>query len=335
MTIGSVVVSNMDISFDEVITLENVYFAWRRFQRGKSQRMDVAVFERDLERNLLQLWSDLECGAYRHGAYQSFELKDSKRRRIDKATVRDRVVHEMLFRILQDIFEPRFISDSYSSRTGKGTLRALAKANMFLSPWRRGLVGWHAVVCDVRSFFATVPHSFLLERIAEQVKDSRLFTLLQDVIQSFSTMGTIGFGIPLGNVTSQIFANIVLHNLDWKAKMNLRLRRYIRYNDDVLVVIFGTRQAQQVGFILKDTVRTMGCDLKVNVISLEKRTRFDWLGAAHSFSGRCVRPASAKRIEKAIKKCSRRHERRYITTNIYRSMLTSYRAHEQAYSSFF
>ncbi|MBP9863909.1 group II intron reverse transcriptase domain-containing protein [Patescibacteria group bacterium] len=293
------------------------------------------MFERHLERNLFQLWSDLEGGTYRHGAYQSFELKDSKRRRIDKASVRDRVVHEFLFRFLQNIFEPRFIADSYSSRTGKGTLKALKKADAFLSRWRRGRIGWYAVICDVRSFFATVPHSVLLERIAEQVNDPRLFMLLKDVVESFSTVGTPGLGIPLGNVTSQIFANIVLHCFDWYVKRTLQLRRYIRYNDDILVVIFGVRQAERVGVMLKDAIQKMNLDLKVAVLPLETRTHFDWLGASHSISSRCVRRASKKRIEKAIKKGDRKHRRRYVTTNTYRNMLASYDAHEKAYDKFF
>src|SRR3989338_9476956 len=135
MTVGSIVESSMAIGFVDVVTFENLYVAWSRFRLGKNQRADVLVFERDLERNLLGLLCDLERGTYAHGAYQTFEIRDSKRRRIDKASVRDRVVHELLFRFLEMVYEPLFIFDSYSSRDGKGTLCALRRLDAFLKPW--------------------------------------------------------------------------------------------------------------------------------------------------------------------------------------------------------
>lgn len=323
----------MDIKFVEEVTFEKLVVAWRRFRLGKSRRTDVIAFERDLERNLSALLSDLERGTYRYGAYQSFELKDSKRRRIDKATVRDRIVHELLFRSLEVVFEPLFISDSFSSRTGKGTLCALARADEFLSPWRDGAPDWYAIVGDIRSFFASVPHDLLLALVTRRVNDPRLLDLLEEIIGSFSTPERLGYGIPLGNVTSQIFANIVLHELDWQAKMWLRLPRYLRYNDDILVIVRGCGQAENVGKVLQGKAQEMGFDLKVRALALTKGTRFDWLGATHHSPGRNVRRASAKRIVRALKKGIRQVRRRSITENTYRSMLTSYRAHMKAYGS--
>lgn len=323
----------MVIGFAEIVNFENLYAAWFRFRLGKSHRADVLVFERDLERNLLALLSDLERGTYAHGAYQTFELRDSKRRRIDKATVRDRVVHELLFRFLESVYEPLFIFDSYSSRDNKGTLCALARADVFLAPWREGSSGWYAIVADVRSFFASVPHPLLLALLARRVSDARIKVVLKSIIDSFSTGGRLGYSIPLGNVTSQVFANIVLHEIDHEAKFQLRLCRYMRYNDDILVVIHGFEEADKARYALCEVANILGLGLKVRIVKLAARTCFDWLGATYFQSGRKMRSDTVWHINRAFRRNGKRLARRHITENEYRSMVTSYLAHAKAYGT--
>ena len=192
---------------------------------------------------------------------------------------------------------------------------------------------WYAIICDVRAFFATVSHDLLLALVELRVKDSRLLALIKEVVCSFCTNDRQGQGIPLGNVTSQIFANIVLHELDRHAKAWLRLRRYLRYNDDILVIVRGDEWAEKNGQVIKNKAKSMGFDLKVRTLALTKRTHFDWLGATHFFLGRTVRRSSAKRAILALKRGNRKVRRRLITGNAYRSMLISYRTHMKSYGS--
>lgn len=135
-------------------------------------------FERHLEKNLLDLAVDLENRTYRHGSYQAFEIRDSKRRRIDKATARDRVVHELVFRYLERVFEPRFIADSFSNRQEEGTLEALRKLDEFLTPWRSGGSDWFVVIGDGNAFFGTISHKILLSCLSNLVTDRRVFELV-------------------------------------------------------------------------------------------------------------------------------------------------------------
>jgi retron-type reverse transcriptase len=323
----------MDISFNGLITFENIYKAWQRFRLGKSHRADVIMFERELEKNLLAILCDLKNGTYTHGGYQTFELRDSKRRRIDKASVRDRVVHELLFRFLETVFEPVFIFDSYSSRVGKGTLRALVRLEKFLAPWRNGLSNWYVVLGDVRSFFASIPHNLLLRLLLRRVLDARLLDLCEKVIRSFPTDGCLDYGMPLGNVTSQIFSNVVMHEFDWEVKERFRLRRYVRYNDDVVVAVRGLRSARDIKSIFHHIARAMGFDMKTQVVELNNQARFNWLGAMHFRFGRVLRADTSKRVHHSLRRARFRLKKRLITENLYRNQVVSYFAHTKNYAS--
>ena len=212
-------------------------------------------------------------------------------------------------------------------------IRFVAPEHTFLAPWREQSSGWYAVVADVRSFFASVPHSLLIELLAHRVSDTRLRSVLTSIIESFSTKGRPGFGIPLGNVTSQVFANIVLHELDREAKVHLLLRRYLRYNDDMVVVVYGFEEANKIRYALWGAMKKLGFDLKVKVVKLSSKKCFDWLGATHFQFGRKMRSDTVWRINRALQKNGKRLERRLLTENEYRNMVTSYLAHAKVYGT--
>lgn len=174
--------------FDRLVDLENIFFSWNEFRRGKADKLDVQLFERHLEDNIFQLAEDLVAGTYRHGPYHTFRICDPKPRTISKALVRDRLVHRLVFHELYEIFNPTFIYHSYSSRLGKGTHLAisnLARAARFLSHnYTRPI---YALKCDVKQFFATVSHQKLLQLIKNKIKDSRFLGLTEEIVKSFSS----------------------------------------------------------------------------------------------------------------------------------------------------
>lgn len=193
------------------------------------------AFERDLERNLFDIQDDLRAGEYRHGPYRAFTVHDPKARSIHKATVRDRVVHQAIVSVLEPMFDPRFIDDSFSCRLGRGTHAAVRRLRRFLWAASMGDRRTTSVLqCDIRSFFASVDHEVLLGLLHRCVRDARMFALLERIVRSFSM--TSGKGIPLGNLTSQLFANVYLHELDWFVKHELNERWYLRYCDDFAIV---------------------------------------------------------------------------------------------------
>lgn len=221
--------------FENIISLNNLFSAWYEFLRGKSRKPEVMEFSRNIEDNLFRLYYNLKEEKYQHGAYKSFFVFDPKKRHIHKAPVVDRVLHHAIVRVIEPIFDPRFVFDSYSCRVGKGVHIALERLHKF--GWRLSRNNtktvW-ALKCDVKNFFGSVDHEILKKLLARQVYDERALKLLAIVIDSFSTAPSKG--LPLGNLTSQLFANIYLNDLDQFVKMTLRAKYYIRYCDDFIIL---------------------------------------------------------------------------------------------------
>ena len=221
--------------FDWLVSAEHLLVSWNAFKRGKEGKRDVQAFACDLEENLLGLRDDLASGAYAHGGYVEFSVTDPKLRHIHKPSVRDRVVHHALTGFLTELYEPRFISDSYSSRKGKGTHAAVRRLHELC--WRESLHDARPVwvlKCDVRRFFDSVDHAVLLAILGRRIRCPRTLALLEGVVSSFETAP--GKGIPLGNLTSQVFSNIYLDRLDQFVKRELRVPCYLRYADDFALV---------------------------------------------------------------------------------------------------
>lgn len=170
-----------------------------------------------------------------HARYEAFIIQDPKQRHIHKATVRDRVVHQAIVTAIEPLFEPRFIHDSYSCRAGKGTHAGVGRLRSFLRQASRNNTRQvYVLKCDVRRYFASIDHEILLRLIERRVTDEQTLELVRAVLLSHGSEA--GRGIPLGNVTSQLFANIYLHELDWYVKQRLGVRYYARYCDDFVIV---------------------------------------------------------------------------------------------------
>lgn len=188
-------------------------------------------FEFHLEDNLFTLHRQLKSKKYQHQEYVSFYVRDPKLRHIHKASVRDRVVHQGLFRKLYLVFDKRFIFDSYSCRLQKGTHRGVFRLEEFVRKSSKNYkYPIYALQCDIKKFFASVNHDILLNLIRRLVADKNTLWLINEIINSFDR------GLPLGNVTSQLFANIYLNELDQFIKHKLKEKYYIRYCDDFVIL---------------------------------------------------------------------------------------------------
>lgn len=222
--------------FERLIAPENLFTAWEEFRRGKQSRKDVMQFEERLEQNLFLLHRELCRETYQHGPYSAFTICDPKQRRIHKATVRDRIVHHAVFSVLNPIFEPTFIAHSFSCRKDKGTHKAVVALKRMLwqisNNHRRQCF---ALKCDIHQFFASVDHAILLHVLGKKIEDERTMQLLRRIIGSFITSPR-GTGIPIGNLTSQLFANVYLNEFDQWIKHDLKIRHFVRYTDDFVVL---------------------------------------------------------------------------------------------------
>ncbi|MDD5040854.1 MAG: reverse transcriptase domain-containing protein [Candidatus Peribacteraceae bacterium] len=222
--------------FEQITSKETLFTAWQEFRKGKQGRKDVQEFERKLEQNLFRLHRALIAGTYRHQSYSAFTICDPKQQRIHKASVQDRILHHAVFSVLNPIFEPTFIAHSFSCRKGKGTHRAVdALDQMLRSVSRNATRTCFVLKCDVHRFFASVGHAILLDLLGKKIKDDRAMQLLAEVVGSFSAEES-GKGIPIGNLTSQLFANVYLNELDRFIKHTLGIKSYVRYTDDFVIV---------------------------------------------------------------------------------------------------
>lgn len=227
----------MPFSYISLISIENLFQAWGEFKKGKRQKRDVQVFERNLEDNLFNLHQQLRNKIYRHGGYQEFWVNDPKRRHIHKASVDDRIVHHLLYKYLYNIFDKTFIYDSYSCRIDKGTHRAVRRLEVFSRKLSKNYTqDFWGLKLDIKQFFASVDHQILLNLIRREVKDEKIIRLIENVINSFNLGSEPLKGIPLGNLTSQIFANIYLNELDQFVKHELKVKYYLRYADDFVIL---------------------------------------------------------------------------------------------------
>ena len=172
--------------FNEIISLENLFLAWAEFKKDKLKKKDVLEFEWNLEPNIFELHRDLKYHRYKHGVYTSFNICDPKQRKIHKATVRDRVLHHAVFRVLNPLFEPAFIAHSFSCRVKKGTHKGVNSLAYFLNKVSKNShKPCFALKCDIKKFFDSVDHEILLSIISKMIKDEDTIRLLKEIIESF------------------------------------------------------------------------------------------------------------------------------------------------------
>lgn len=224
-------------NFYDVISLENLLLARQEFSIGKHSKIDVSKFEINLENNLFELNNLLISGKWRPDPYEEFSVCDPKLRKIHKASVRDRVLYQAVYRILYQIFDPSFIFHSYSSRNSKGIYAGINSLEKYINKVSKNHTQpCYILKCDIRKFFDSIDHIVLFNLIFKKVSDEKILYLIKQIIHSFEK--TNGKGLPLGNVTSQIFSNIYLNELDQHIKHNLKAGYYVRYCDDFVIVSY-------------------------------------------------------------------------------------------------
>lgn len=219
--------------YNQISSIEHLFQAWNSFKIGKRHKKDVQRFEVNLENNLFGLHEQLITKTYRHQSYVAFNIYDPKFRHIHKAIVEDRIVHHAVVSVIEPLFDKTFIYDSYSCRVSKGTHKAVERLFVFVRKVSRNYTqSCFALKLDIKKYFASVNHEILLKIICKRVKDPDLLWLIENIIGSFSKTT----GIPIGNLTSQIFANIYLNEMDQFMKHDLKVKYYIRYCDDFIVI---------------------------------------------------------------------------------------------------
>lgn len=254
--------------FCQLTRFDNLLLAARKAARGKHDRLAVAEFEFYLEREVLALQSELKEGCYKPGEFFTFEIRDPKPRRICAAPFRDRVVHHAICNVLAPVFERRLIFDSYACRPGKGSHAAVKRVQEISRRYAFFLK------LDIRKYFDSVDHSVLKSLLKRYLKDRPLLELLERIIDNSSPWTGPGKGLPIGNLTSQYFANIYLGELDHFLKERHETKGYIRYMDDMLVFASNKPELHELLVLIRQFLDQKLClQLKTSALLLAPVTQ--------------------------------------------------------------
>jgi len=232
--------------YAQIIEFDMLYRAWRKARLGKRYKPTVAAFEQDLDAQLLSLHTQLTQETWEPGGYRSFTIHEPKRRKISAAPFQDRVVHHALIKVLEPIYERKFIYDSYANRKNKGTHKALDRCTHFMRRYK------YVLQCDIKQFFPSIDHAILKTILARTIACKPTLRLCDRIIDSgvgildgeydmhyfpqddlFAAVRPRG--LPIGNQTSQFWANVYMNPLDQFVKHSLRCHAYIRYVDDFVL----------------------------------------------------------------------------------------------------
>ncbi len=297
-----------------MVSINSLLLAWNEFLKGKKKRADVQEFQFNLVHHILALHEDLINGNYHHGPYQEFKINDPKPRVIHKATVRDRLVHHAMHRALYPFFDDTFFAETYSSRKDKGVHKALRRFEKFgrMVSQNNSRTCW-VLKCDIKKFFHSIDHAILLEILRKYIPDEKFLGALKEIINSFRSIAgsDLAIGLPLGNLTSQLFCNIYMNEFDQFVKHRLKIKYYIRYADDF--VVFSQDRAYLENLIPKfqEFLRVrLSLTLHPDKVFIKTlASGVDFLGWVHFFNYRVLRTVTKKRM---FKKVSEKNKASYL-----------------------
>ncbi len=219
--------------YQELCSEENIALAFKKAQKRKSKKPYVIEFKNNLNENLKLLREELLSERYKPKPLRTFVIRDPKVRKIRKSYFVDRIVHHAICNVLNPIFEERFIYDSFANRIGKGTLNAIKRFDKFKQKVSKNNTrNCYVFKADVKHYFDEVNHEILINILRRKINDEKLISLISKVLKNHSDE----VGMPLGNMTSQFFANVYLNELDQYAKNELKTKYYIRYVDDFVIL---------------------------------------------------------------------------------------------------
>jgi len=320
-------------NYNNIITIEKLLKAWQEFLHDKKDKKDLILFQARLMDNIFDLFNDLKNKTYKHGSYAAFNISDPKPRQIHKATVRDRLLHHLIYQELYSYFDSKFFHDSYSCRVEKGTHKAMNRFRDFYRKVSRNNTRTCWVLkCDIKKFFANIDHKILKKILVKHIKDENIFWLLSRVIDSFSSTGHIyaiadicKTGLPLGNLTSQLLVNVYMNEFDQFVKRQLKVKYYIRYADDFVILqnnkMYLKNLLPKISKFLSESLKLSLHPDKVFIKTIA--SGMDFLGWVHFPYHRVLRTATKRRMLKRFKEDPKEE-----STQSYFGMLSHGNAHK-------
>ena len=307
--------------FEKITSFENLLLASKRAQRGKRFKESTANFNLNLENKLVNLQDELKSMTYRHGKYKCFWVYDPKRRLISAAPYKDRVVHHALCNVIEPLFDKTFIDDSYACRKGKGSHAAVDRYAQYARKYK------YVLKCDLQKYFQSIEHETLLNIISRKIACQETMWLIREIIGSHTDQSFPFYfpgddlfspiqrkkGIPIGNLTSQFFANVYLNGFDHFVKEELRVP-YIRYVDDFVAFSDSKNDLQEVRLQMTDYLHSLRLKLherKCRVYQVKEGVCF--LGYRVFPTHRLLKKDNVLRMRRKLKKLSLLYRNRQVS----------------------
>lgn len=252
--------------YDKITSWQNLYLAYRKACRHKKRKAETAEWMFNCEKYLLELQQELVEHSYQPQPYRYFSIKEPKERIISVAAFRDRVVHHALVNVIEPYFESVFIKDSYATRKEKGLHLAVKAAQGYM----RGNE-WYLKM-DIRKYFDSIDHEILMCRISRKIKDPEVLNLCRIILknQTLSSGLQQGKGLPVGNLTSQFFANIYLNPMDHFIKQHLGYKAYVRYMDDFVLFSDDPQKLKETLKRLENYLQLVALQIKPKSIQINR-----------------------------------------------------------------
>ncbi|HLC56571.1 MAG TPA: reverse transcriptase domain-containing protein [Candidatus Nanoarchaeia archaeon] len=303
--------------YPKLCSYKNLELAFKKARKGKSSRLYVKEFEKDLNNNLLKLKEELETFEYKPAQLKKFIIRDPKTRTINKSDFPDRIVHHALVNILDEIYEKIFIYDSYANRINKGTSLGLKRLDKFKRKVSKNgklikyalnnnMVKGYCLKADIKHFFASVNQDLLIKELGRKVKDNKVLWLAKVILKNFEDQET---GMPLGNMTSQFFSNVYLNSFDYFIKHELKVKYYLRYVDDFIILHENKEILQEYFAKINNYLKGLHLKLhpdKSKIFSMYKGVEF--LGFKIFYNYRLLKNRNIKQFNKRLIKLKQDHE---------------------------
>lgn len=234
--------------FDKYMTYERLMDAHLKSRRGKNRKTELIKFNLKQEEYIMYLYEELKNGTYKHGGYTEFYVTEPKRRKIERSRYIDRIVHRWLVdNFLLRAFATQFIDTSFACIKGKGMHRAAFCVQNYMRKAKNKWGEYYILKTDVAKYFASIDKNILLKILQRKIKDKKLLWLIKEILYAQPRQK----GIEIGNYTSQIFANIYLNEADQYIKHKLKVKYYVRYLDDSVLILENKQEAKRVLQLLK------------------------------------------------------------------------------------
>lgn len=300
--------------FDKIVTLDNLYLADKRARRQKQHRPEIIEFDKSREKLLLDLQKKLINGEYRTSEYYIFKIYEPKEREIFKLPYYpDRIVHHAIMNIMEPIWVSSFVKDTYSCIKNRGIHKALKDVKHALKDEANTQ---YCLKLDVRKFYPSIDHAILKQLIRKKIKDKRLLSLLDEIIESAQ-------GVPIGNYLSQFFANLYLTYLDHWIKEQKKVRYYFRYADDIVILGRDKQELRDLFYNIQDYLNNK---LKLNfkdnwqIFKVDSRG-IDFVGYRIFHTHTLLRKSIKKKFCKKINKLNKKQN---IDKDTYKQKICSY-----------